>query len=588
VSRQASLATLGGRVESHGKAAERVIVERLRAALPAPEFGLYPNAEWLGPMREGGPARDGEADLVVVHEEMGILVLEVKSGTPSRDGQGRWWIGGHELSRDPFKQASDSKHQLVRKLQALPDWPPRTEPRAGHAIALPDVDLASLPGGHVLLGADAPRELVLDAEALETADSIRRWVDGAYNYWLGDGTRGAPFGANGVRLVDEILAPTWSLHRLVRGRIEDDRAELLAASSEQAIILNHTKRLRRLEVVGPAGSGKSMLAAEKARRLAREGYRTLLLCFNQRLATNLMRELADTPAPAPGALGPTGLDVTTFHRLCERLGTEAGVLPTRPAPIPQAWWDETLPAAAEAATDALPNARYHAIVVDEGQDFEARWFDLLERLLVDPGDVFWVFHDPGQALIRTDVAAGLGFERLDLFENHRNPGSIAELAARFYRGGEEPTAFRETERRYTIIGAEPGQPTLEALRKTLHRLIEVEKVAPFRIAVLSGARADASEVWRHRRFGNAFLENAALHDDGTSRGLAPEDVPDEPDEVLFETIRRFKGMEREVVVLVELPTEGERLDELLYVGLTRATTELVVIAPSELAARRFG
>jgi hypothetical protein len=103
--------------------------------------------------------------------------------------------------------------------------------------------------------------------------------------------------------------------------------------------------------------------------------------------------------------------------------------------------------------------------------------------------------------------------------------------------------------------------------------------------VLSGAKADASEVWRHRRFGNAPLENAALHDDGTSRGLAPEDVPDEPDEVLFETIRRFRGMEREVVVLVELPTDGDRLDELLYVGLTRATTELVVIAPPDLEGR---
>jgi len=57
-------------------------------------------------------------------------------------------------------------------------------------------------------------------------------------------------------------------------------------------------------------------------------------------------------------------------------------------------------------------------------------------LLMNPGDVFWVFHDPGQALIRTDVAAGLGLERLELFENHRNPGSIAELAARF----SEPTA----------------------------------------------------------------------------------------------------------------------------------------------------
>jgi hypothetical protein len=565
-------------VESRGKAAERLVAERVRAALPADAFGLYPNAEWLGPMRDDGPPRDGEADLVIVHPEHGILVLEVKSGTPSRDHAGRWWIGGRELDQGPFTQAMQSKHQLVRKLAEMADWPPRTEPRTGHAIALPDVDLASLPRGHVLLGADAPRELVLDAEALETPESIRRWVEGAYAYWLGDGSKGVPLGPLGVRLVDELLAPTWALHRLVRGHIEDDRADLLAASREQALIVSRTRTLRRLEVVGPAGSGKSMLAAEKARRLAREGYRTLLVCFNQRLATSLIRELEEAPAPA-------GLDVTTFHRLCERLGKAAGVLPARPEPIPQGWWDETLPGALEASIATRPDARYHAVVVDEGQDFEARWFELLQRLLVDPGDVFWVFHDPGQALIRADVVAGLGLERHELFENHRNPESIAALAGRFYRGGEEVFALRETGRRHTVITAEPGDEMLEALRKALHRLIEEERVSPWRIAVLSGVTPMASGVWRHRRFGNAVLCNEALHDDGRSKGLAPEDVPDEPDEVLFETIRRFKGMEREVVVLVELPTEGDRLDELLYVGLTRATTELVVIAPSALARR---
>jgi ATP-dependent exoDNAse (exonuclease V) alpha subunit len=47
----------------------------------------------------------------------------------------------------------------------------------------------------------------------------------------------------------------------------------------------------------------------------------------------------------------------------------------------------------------------------------------------------------------------------------------------------------------------------------------------------------------------------------------------------------LQGMEREVVVLIELSVEGDRLDELLYVGLTRATTELVVIAPPGLALR---
>jgi hypothetical protein len=111
-------------------------------------------------------------------------------------------------------------------------------------------------------------------------------------------------------------------------------------------------------------------------------------------------------------------------------------------------------------------------------------------------------------------------------------------------------------------------------------------VPPWEIAVLSGGSAEKSEAWRARSFGNVVLANEAIHDDGSSRGLAHEDVPDEPtDCVVFESIRRYKGLEREVIVLVELPESGTRLDELLYVGLTRATTQLVVIAPPGLTAR---
>jgi hypothetical protein len=326
-----------------------------------------------------------------------------------------------------------------------------------------------------------------------------------------------------------------------------------------------------------------MLAAEKARRLAREGYRTLLVCFNQRLATTLLRELGSTEAPG-------GLEVTTFHRLCERLGQTAGVLTARPTPIPQGWWDETLPTALQDAIDALPSERFHAIVVDEGQDFARGWLETLDFLLQSPGeDTLWVFHDPGQALYRDDVVGELGLERIELHENWRNPESVAGLAGRFYHGGEEVSAFREGGIRHRVIEAGPGNAALEALRKTLHELTEIEKVPPWEIAVLSGGSADKSEAWRARRFGNVVLANEAIHDDGSSRGLPHEDVPDEPtDCVVFESIRRYKGLEREVIVLVELPEGGTRLDELLYVGLTRATTQLVVIAPPGLVARLRG
>ena len=270
--------------------------------------------------------------------------------------------------------------------------------------------------------------------------------------------------------MDELLRPTVSLHRLVRGRIEDDRAALVEASRTQSRILNRSRALRQVEVVGPAGSGKSMLAAEKARRLASEGYRTLLVCFNQRLATTMQRDLAATKAPA-------GLDVTTFHRLCELMGARAGVLPARPSLIPQAWWDETLPDALDAAIDADPDMRYHAVIVDEGQDFAPGWLASLGMMLFDTKDgVFWVFHDPAQALFRPDVVGRLGLEPLELFEDHRTPPAVSRLASRFRDDDMEIDVFREEGLPAEIVDAEAGAATVEAVRVTLHRLTVEERV----------------------------------------------------------------------------------------------------------------
>ena len=48
--------------------------------------------------------------------------------------------------------------------------------------------------------------------------------------------------------------------------------------------------------------------------------------------------------------------------------------------------------------------------------------------------------------------------------------------------------------------------------------------------------------------------------------------------ILFDSIRRFKGLERPVIVLVELRPDDKRLDRLLYIGASRARQHLVVIA----------
>jgi hypothetical protein len=70
---------------------------------------------------------------------------------------------------------------------------------------------------------------------------------------------------------------------------------------------------------------------------------------------------------------------------------------------------------------------------------------------------------------------------------------------------------------------------------------------------------------------------------GSAQAVAPE-LPS--DLILCDTIRRFKGLERPVIILVELSTtDAKMLDRLLYVGGSRAKQHLVVIGRAAALAR---
>jgi hypothetical protein len=60
----------GARV-THGQDAERLVANRLRAALP-PDYRLFRNVAWLGKTADKGGLRDGEADIVLAHPNRGF------------------------------------------------------------------------------------------------------------------------------------------------------------------------------------------------------------------------------------------------------------------------------------------------------------------------------------------------------------------------------------------------------------------------------------------------------------------------------------------------------------------------------------
>jgi len=240
-----------------------------------------------------------------------------------------------------------------------------------------------------------------------------------------------------------------------------------------------------------------------------------------------------------------------------------------------------------------PNVKWIGRTADHRglRDGEADWFDALQLLLVDPADdVMYVFHDPAQALYRDDVVERLRLTPRDLVWNCRNPQAIHEAVARLADGGLSADALRPGGRAPEVIEVSTPAQTLEAMRTLLLRLRHDEKVAARDIAVLSGVGLDHSDVWRQRRFGSETLWNGQVDADGRPNGLAAELVPPQPaGTILCDSIRRFKGLERPVVVLAELPADDPRLKRLLYVGLSRARRHVALVVSVEVAQelRRF-
>ena len=179
-------------------------------------------------------------------------------------------------------------------------------------------------------------------------------------------------------------------------------------------------------ILGVAGSGKTLIAAEKARRLAAEGFDVLLTCFNRPLAEFLA-----------GTIGQKErVTVSTFHRLAERLGQEAGLIGAKPA-HDAAYFDGLADILDRVLRDG-GGPRFDAIVVDEGQDLDSVWWlPLLDLLRDRERGIVYVFGDANQDLYHAREPDELGVvmpERTDPFylhENRRSTRAIHAFAQRF-------------------------------------------------------------------------------------------------------------------------------------------------------------
>jgi hypothetical protein len=529
-------------------AAERRFFERLRDETPN-EVVAFHSVAWQLPGTNGRPEQ-GEADFVLAHPSYGVLTVEVKGGTIRYDAHAGQWLSvgrqGESRIKDPVRQARSASHALAKAL-ARAARGGADAISFGHAVAFPDTRVP-----RKALRPDLPRELVLDHSDLSR---LRQRIDTLFRHWH-DPSQKEPLGERGIELLERVLANSFELRAPLAFELAEEERELYRLTEQQYRVLDMLSRQPRVAIAGCAGSGKTFLAAEKARRLAAQGFRVLLLVFNVLLAEHLRRGLSDVPE----------ITVRAFYGLCREVAEAAGLeIPDAPEPGEESAYYEGLAAAFAEHADVMAG-RFDALIVDEGQDVSADWWLPLQILLVDPDrSPLYVFYDDNQKLF--PVPSGLPFldTPVQLTVNCRNTRRINELVMRFYKGGTiealGPEGLPVDRHVY-----ETEDELLAQLDDAVAQWIEVAEVAPEDIALLTAHAAHRSALWKVDVLG----------------GIRLTDDPWERNRLLRSSIFRFKGLERMVVGLCEL--DGARA-QALYVGLSRASVFLALFLPRSAAHR---
>lgn len=542
------------------KYGERIVYEKLGRDL---------DADWVVMHSLGLHGHEtkiwGEADIVVLSTK-GFFSLEVKGGKVSCLN-GVWTFGepgglSYQKREDPWTQAKGTLFAVRQKL---------IEADAAFADVLDGFGVVMPMETFTTTGAEIEPAVLLDKR--EFRRDLGYYIGQLQRHWLatyqarhGRAPR-LPTRAD-IQRARQILRPDVDSAFSLGSYLTGVESRLVQLSRDQIRASRRMSANPRTIVRGKAGTGKTVIAVERARQLAAEGCKVLFLCFNQLLAEHLRTGMSADPLAR-------NIDVRHVHALYREVIAKAGMLDRlEAAPDTRELFAEVFPRTfVEAALECgLPS--WDVLVIDEAQDLlTPDNIDAFDLMLGDAGinrGRWHIFLDRNQNIYNVDVQdrvqkrlaeAQPAFD--DLFENCRNTRQVAVQASIISGIDLAIEGAPEGPECHNIYGRD-RKALLAMLDAAVARLLK-QDVRPQDIAVLSTRTRENSLVAGVNQLAGVTLVEAAAAKDG---------------DMIFSTMHAFKGLERLVVLAIDVDRIGEPEQSMLhYAGLSRARGLLHALLP---------
>lgn len=473
--------------------------------------------------------RSTEADFVIVRPD-GVLVLEVKGGRVGR--RGGEWVFTDRNDREsisyegPFAQAEGAMHSLRRRLlMSLGDARLEGHP-FGFAVITPD---CTIPSSDV----EWDRAVYIDDRQSRDVSGLERSLNRVMAFWRDKlGMMSSESSSRDyVQSIIDACRPDFEAVQSLAGVLASVNAEMIRLTERQLGALDLVADWRRVIVEGAAGTGKTVVALESARRNCEAGRSTLLTVRSPVLAASLRRSLPHEV-------------VVTPHRALASVRQKVDVL-----------------------------------VCDEAQDMMTEEDLLILDGLLDGGiehGVWTAFMDSSG---QRGVLGGFDPEAFSLLRSYADgPPIVLRQNIRNTRAVADETAL--------VTGIPGARPVVESPGRSRTRFVATPA---------DEAAVIRSLIRDLRRDGVEDSAITVLTPDGSGRFLAelPKDFRQSlssvgvasaaswpPRDLSLASIPDFKGMENDVVILADLwDVDVTRDATLLYTGMSRPRVDLFVVWP---------
>ncbi|AKL72878.1 nuclease-like protein [Actinobacteria bacterium IMCC26256] len=500
----------------------------------------------------------GEIDFVVIIPGQGVVCCEVKGHKKIRRVDGAWYLGQNQSPdyRGPFKQAADGMYSLRQRVRtAMPD---QNQTIFTSVVIVPFLD-------------DLEKQQHAEWEDWQLITKKKLNETGIGNLLTQAieqerQRQASPPKSSGFELkksnaLVSYLRPDFEMFVSPAERRLERRADLLRFTGEQLEALDLMGSNRQTLFEGPAGTGKTVLAIEEARRAALSNEKVLFICYNNWLAKKIAREFKDEEAVTVRTLGALYLDIV--GRETPAIGRDSE------------WWDHELrEQAIEVLLDRGYPGDFDLMIIDEAQDIFAlgglEVIDLIGQDLLRSGR--WrmfgdferqaIFGDPSSALAELrNISPQI--THFPLTKNCRNTPRIVsfiEMASGMVPGYAK--ILRSDDKVDPSVSYYKNETKQGALlQQSIESLLE-EGFENGEIAVLSPKRKGISTII------NGDLQEQL----GTDSESLDDDL------IVVATIRKFKGLDRPAVIITDIDDVSTPASEaMFYTGMTRATDRLIVL-----------